>query len=133
MCGEIQSCSKGVPFDLETGNAEANRRFPNGQSGSSRPLGNKAGFPSVGRRLQRGQEFRNLFFGSARVRGQSMDIHRGRYSAPNARPREKEYRDVDAMSEFITRVVGYHMFRIVAALLSDMTRVFRLGSRESVN
>ena len=46
MCGGIQSCSKGVPFDLETGNAEANRRFPNSQSGSSRPLGNKAGFLS---------------------------------------------------------------------------------------
>ena len=47
MCGGIQSCSKGVPFDLETGNAEANRRFPNSQSGG-RPLGNKAGFLSDG-------------------------------------------------------------------------------------
>ena len=54
------------------------------------------------------------------MHGQSMDIHRGRYSAPNARPREKEYRDVDAMTEFITRV-GYHMlFRTLAGLVSNI-------------
>ena len=92
-----------MPFDLETGNAEANRRFPN-----SRPLGNKAGFLSDDGYKEGGSSAIFFSVAHARVHGQSMDIHRGRYSAPNARPREKEYRDVDAMTEFITGV-GYHM------------------------
>ena len=55
------------------------------------------------------------------MHGQSDDIHRGRYSAPNARPREKEYRDVDAMTEFITRLGHQMFFRTLAALVSIMT------------